>query len=243
MTCHDAEPFLLDADPSPDVQVHLAGCAECSHLREDLLTTGAMLRDHLDAPVPVDVRTGFYTLLGEAKREQAVPRPSLWLRLGLGRPRLRWALSLATVFVLGALSMLLLRPRTAPLDDAVLAQFESPSSTERLAGVYAVSAGSGRVPHRAIVDALLVTLHTDPSVNVRVAALDALTPFGDRERVRIGVLRALADDPEPLVQMAALRFVEAHQSEDARRALEALLAQPDLEPLVRSEAQTLTVSI
>ncbi|MEM6328262.1 MAG: HEAT repeat domain-containing protein [Bacteroidota bacterium] len=247
MTCSAAEPYLLDdeADLPPDVRAHFDECADCRRLRQDLRETQAMLRDHLATPAPETLRPAFAAHLEEAKRDLARDRPPASDRgavRSIGR-RVRWAAAFAVVFILGAMSMVWLQPRDGAEEPTVLAQLESDSPSERLAGVMAASMETEEAPERSLVDALLITLLTDPSVNVRVAALDALSAYGDRERVRLGVLRALAADSEPLVQMAALRFVEAHQPPEASQALGALLSQPDLEPLVRSQAEILTVSI
>ena len=247
MTCSAAEPFLLDdlADLAPEVQSHVAGCTDCQRLRDDLRETQTVLRAHLTTPPPEALRSAFAAHLEEVKRSRWT-ESSLAPDRAPARPALRFVRRgavLGAVFALGALSVVLTRPQGAARSYAVFEQLDSPSSAERLAGILTVRDEVEEVPEQAIVDALLVTLHSDPSVNVRVAALDALTPYGGRERVRVGVLRALAADSEPLVQMAALRFVEAHQPSGAPRALDVLLAQPDLEPLVRSQAETLTVSI
>jgi HEAT repeat protein len=49
------------------------------------------------------------------------------------------------------------------------------------------------------IHALLFTLNNDPSINVRVQTIEALKRWGNNERVRQGLVRAIAKQESPIV--------------------------------------------
>jgi hypothetical protein len=53
-----------------------------------------------------------------------------------------------------------------------------------------------------VTDALFKTLNSDPSVNVRLAALEAIAPYSRIGKVREGLIRSIAQQDSPLVQVA-----------------------------------------
>ncbi len=58
-----------------------------------------------------------------------------------------------------------------------------------------------------IVDALVETLNTDPSANVRLAALDGLTRFYQDTYVRKKLIASLKKQQDPLVQIALINLL------------------------------------
>ena len=239
MTCPDAEPFLLDPQLDAETQAHIDTCAECRAIRSELADSRMLLRAHMDVPAPPAMRTAFYTMLGDLQQPQTEP-VRRWSWLAAKRVHLsRLAIAFATVFALGALSMYVVQERGATNAEAhpVLAQLVDASPTMRLTGVYTIS--EGPVTEERVRDALIILIQTDPSVNVRVAALEALASSADHADVRTAVVQVLGSDTEPLVQLAALRVLEASQSAEVRQALDELLETPDLEPLVRDHVRSI----
>lgn len=85
-----------------------------------------------------------------------------------------------------------------------------------------------------VADALLSALAGDPDVNVRLAALEALAGATRLPRERARWVRAVAGQDSPLVQLSAIDLLLASEGDAARRDLESLLANPDLDPTVAS---------
>ncbi|GAB5534868.1 MAG: hypothetical protein Rubg2KO_11170 [Rubricoccaceae bacterium] len=238
MTCPDAEPFLLDPQLDAETQAHLDTCDECQAIRAELADSQSLLRAHMEAPAPPALRTAFYSMLSDL--QTAPPKPTgwrSWVSLRGARP-IRWAVAFAAVFALGALSMSLLQSQSGTGADvtAVLSQLEDASPTTRLTGVYTISEEA--VTEEQVREALITLIQSDPSVNVRVAAIEALAPSIDHADVRTAVVQVLGADSEPLVQLAALRVLEAAPSNEIRQALDELLEQPNLEPLVRDHVRS-----
>jgi anti-sigma factor RsiW len=83
------------------------------------------------------------------------------------------------------------------------------SASERLLGV----SWSHQIeqPDNEILSALLDTLMHDSNVNVRLATVDSLRKFAERQIVRRGALEALERQESPLVQVALIDFMVEQQ--------------------------------
>jgi len=112
---------------------------------------------------------------------------------------------------------------------------EQQSASQRLQGVN-FSTQVER-PDPEIATALLHALRFDSSVDVRLAALDALRRYKDDQQVRSGLLNALQDQQSPLVQIALIDlFVEMRES-DAKDRLRSIEQDSKVNPVVRQRAQ------
>ena len=87
-------------------------------------------------------------------------------------------------------------------------------------------------PNQKTLSDLLAAMQIDPSINVRLAAVEALTQHSDDSLVRSGVLSALPRERAPLVQVAMIELLAI-----AREAS----AEPVFEKLSRDEATDLNV--
>ncbi|HEX7287809.1 MAG TPA: HEAT repeat domain-containing protein [Candidatus Angelobacter sp.] len=116
----------------------------------------------------------------------------------------------------------------------VISMLQQQSASERLQGV-SISRQSGADPK--VLDALLYTLRYDSSVDVRLAALDAVTRYGSRPEVRKGLIDALEGQQSPLVQVALIdALVDIHDS-GAIQQLKKLQQDPKVDPSVRKRAE------
>jgi hypothetical protein len=115
-----------------------------------------------------------------------------------------------------------------------LSLMQQQSATERLRGV----SGSAQIdqPDNEIVRALLDTLMHDSNVNVRLAAVDALRRFNERDVVRQGTIQALTDSSFPLVQIALIDFMVETREKDAIGALRRLSEDATANEAVRGRA-------
>jgi anti-sigma factor RsiW len=88
-----------------------------------------------------------------------------------------------------------------------------------------------------VVSALLHTLRYDPSVDVRLAALDALSRHSAQPQVRQSVVDSLQEQQSPLVQVALIdQMVQWRDTQGAQR-LQTLRQNPKLNPTVRQRAE------
>jgi HEAT repeat protein len=87
-----------------------------------------------------------------------------------------------------------------------------------------------------VLAALMRTLRHDPSVDVRLAALDALSRHAGQPLVKKTVVDALQEQQSPLVQVALIDQLVEWRDVDAAPRLEKLRQTPDVNPTVRQRA-------
>jgi len=249
----------LDEKTLQEVRGHLAGCPAC---RSELETLSAVWTKlgvlPTEQPSP-GLREKFYgtleAYLAGMEGEREKPGLGRYLsglaaRLMPRRPAYQAALALALLavglgggFWLGGRrpgaenEILSLRQEVGVMrQTAALSLLRQPSSSDRLMGVS--WAGNVRQPARPTLDALLRTLDEDPSVNVRLAAVDALYLFAGQPGVKEGLVASLAGQSSPLVQVALIDLLVSVREKRALEALKTLAANEKLEPGVRKKAES-----
>jgi anti-sigma-K factor RskA len=116
-----------------------------------------------------------------------------------------------------------------------LSMLQQSSASERLQGV----SWSNREDHLdpQVQSALMRTLRYDGSVDVRLAALDALSRHAAQPQVRNGVLEALPEQQSPLVQVAMIDQLTEWRDPDAAQHLRKFEQTPNLNPAVKQRAE------
>ena len=105
------------------------------------------------------------------------------------------------------------------------------SASERLKGVsWSQKSTANDVE---IVDALIQTMKYDPNVNVRLAALDALTRDLSQPRVRQEIIRSFPAQNSPLMQAALVDVLVQMHDPESRTVLQEALKKPGLNPSVQ----------
>jgi len=180
-----------------------------------------------------------------AKQERAPARGQFdWFRSPLAG--LAWGLAMLVVGVLAGTFASRTSPRTDELAAmrteltgmrqlVVLSMLQQQSASERLQGVSFSRAEAQADPK--IIGALLHTLRYDPNVDVRLAALEALSRQSSQAQVRRGVTDALQYQQSPLVQVALIDQLVEWRDPGARDRLRELQQSADLNPAVRQRAE------
>jgi hypothetical protein len=119
---------------------------------------------------------------------------------------------------------------------SMLQQQQQGPANDRLREVLA--AAKAENPTDKILGELVSALAFDPSVNVRLRALESLYQHSDREVVRAGVLTALPREQNPLVQLEMIDFVAAAHDTSAAPVLKQIAQNEAIEASVRDAART-----
>ncbi len=106
---------------------------------------------------------------------------------------------------------------------------------ERIESIYASLETSQ--PEDLIITALIQTLNRDPNPNVRIAAIDALEKFANRQQVKYQIAQSLNQQKTPTVQLAAIDLIVKYRIKSGVTPLKKLLAQNQLNPTVREQAK------
>jgi len=247
------------------VELHIADCDECAaelaELREAWQALGTIPEEE---PSP-ELSARFYAMLEEAKAEEAevlrygarVQRAS-WEKPGgfeawlmgwwPGRPAFQFGAALVLLAV-GLGIGLALRADDGRDAEIVMMQAELRSmrqvltlalvnqtaTADRLAAVNSIR--NDREAAQPAIGALVLTLKSDPNVNVRLAAVDALSGFLNQRRVREEMNNALVTQTSPMVQVSLIEALSGAEDEQLLRTLQSIAQDEHADPVVREHAR------
>lgn len=118
----------------------------------------------------------------------------------------------------------------------ILSMLQQQSASERLQGVSYTTQEQQLDPK--IVGALLRTLHSDPSVDVRIAALNALSRSSSQQpQIRQGLIDALQPQQSPLVQVALIDQLVELKDRAAVDKIQKVREEPNVNPAVKERAE------
>jgi hypothetical protein len=221
----------LDDDARRAWQRHVAGCSACA----SLLAARRRLLDVYDGMVSVP----------EGALDVSFPVPTRRLRASLA-PASAIAAGLLLLIV-GALAGRVtvkggdgdtLRDVERRLNDLevqlAVARIDRPTAAERLK---AVAAGVALIPRDPlIIESLLDALETDPSPNVRMAAVDALHEIESTARLQVRFEALLAAQASPMLRIALIEMAADRRLVETVGALKRVAAEPG-DQAVRDRAQ------
>ena len=244
--CEDVKPLMadywtgtLDGSEALAYEAHLESCEGCraEAMRLDKLWRGLALlpREEPDSAL----RGRFYdTLRAYRQGMDAAPR---------GRWPV-WQMAAAALLVVGLAAgymlrssqrggeMAELREEVASMRQLVaLSLLQQQSASERLRGVS--WAYRAEPSNREVLDALVTAINHDTSVNVRLAAVEALYMFRDSPAARRAVVESLPRQETPLVQVALIDLAVDWKDRDAATELRALTVGDSVNDGVKQRAQ------
>ncbi len=243
----------LDQISAEAIQSHIAGCPACRQELEDLSAIWTKLGVLPEEHPSNGLRERFYGMLEEYKAEMNRERPlhhlkqffsSLFYRFRSSRPAYQMALGLIPLFIGLMLGYILFSGgQNAELYREVqdmrqmlaVSLLDQRSTTERLRGVN-LSYGLEN-PNSRTIEALLDTLNNDPSINVRLAAVDALYLFYESPSVREGIIQSLAQQNSPFLQVALVDLLVSVQERQALEAFKKLIEANQLDPKVKQKLE------
>jgi anti-sigma-K factor RskA len=250
-------PDYLQGDLAPDqrrsVDEHVEQCAEC---REEVAMWNKLALLPAEEP-SLASRERFEAMVQayrsgrEDRMESAVgsqQRGSFWeafrwLRSPVGAAAWSMALVILGVYIgvrvsgsdSNAQDLTAMHTELANMRQMVaLSMLQQQSASGRLEGVTWTQSEERLDPQ--VLAALLHTLRFDPSVDVRLAALDALSRHSAQPQVRSSVADALQGQQSPLVQVALIDQLVEWRDSHAAGHLRKLRQDPNLNPTVRERA-------
>ena len=241
----------LAAETEAAVDEHLRSCAFCRVEAMELSDTWQQLGTVPSAPADsAHLRARFTALVDAHERGRAAASPG---GLNDWRPRSSrtWlAAAAAVVLFAGGLGIGRFSAPAPAANDAdlsamrgelrelrqlvTLSLLQQQSASERLKGV--TWSQQLEEPGSDVTTALLDTLMHDPNVNVRLASIDALKRFAERQAVRQGAIEALGRQTAPLVQIALIDFVVDTKTREAATTLQQLSQDANADAAVRERA-------
>lgn len=118
---------------------------------------------------------------------------------------------------------------------ALAALLQQKSTSERIQNVLATL--DQKSPNEKVLSDLVLAMQIDPSVNVRLSAVEAVTPHAGDKIVRAGLLTALPRESAPLVQVAMIELLATIRETEATPLLERLSRDETADKDVRESAR------
>ncbi|MFK7773262.1 MAG: hypothetical protein AB8F94_14030 [Saprospiraceae bacterium] len=92
-------------------------------------------------------------------------------------------------------------------------------------------------PNDEIVDALIQSMNIDKSTNVRIAAMEALSHFGEDANVRTALCHSLTVQTNPMIQLSLIKILVNMKEKQAVEYFEKIIENESTTPEVKDEAQ------
>ena len=242
----------LQGEQKKIVERHLESCVECSEVA-GLWKQLALIPNEQPSPAGrarFDVMLQAY-LAGQgsevvtrrADKGASIWSVFQWLRTPVGA--VAWSIALVALGTYLGLQLgsaksnsqeltAMHRELTNTRQMVALSMLQQQSASQRLEGVTWTRREEQLDPQ--VLSALMHTLRYDQSVDVRLAALDALSRHAGQPQVKKTVVDALQEQQSPLMQVALIDQLVEWRDADAAPGLEKLRKLPNLNPTVRQRA-------
>ena len=126
----------------------------------------------------------------------------------------------------------------ATKDLLILSMLKRESASERIQAVdYSYDL---QKPDDEVLQALIYTLDSDRNINVRIAAADAISRFGNDENVRNALVKSLLKQQEPSLQISIIEMLTKFNERRALPALRLLVENAETSDFVRLKAEEST---
>jgi len=260
----DYQDGTLAPDESAELRTHLSSCPDCQREWAALQEITRKLEQLPAAEPSPRLREQFYAMLETHQGGANTVNPFALAKSRLdrffaallpARPALQFAFSLVLLVAgIFAGARFLGHPATPAVDEDTrreLAELRgkvddmsklvtinvltTKSTSERLQNVLATM--DLKTPDRKVLSDLVGALAMDPSVNVRLSAVEALAPHADDRLVRAGLLSALPRESAPLVQLAMIELLTSVRETDAKPVFEHLSRDEATDKNVREAAR------
>ncbi len=232
------------------VTQHLQTCDACRNQLDALSAVWQRLDRSTDVVPPESLKRDFRTMMlgyqaGLDRSDSARQRTHFSVWDWLARPALQFGAA-GCLLLVGAVVGYIVNDNTGNARDIAelhqevrglsnlltVSLLKQESASDRLTGV---SWGNKLVDHDPEVEAaLLNTMNHDRNVNVRLAALDALSHSLNSSTVRREIIGAFPEQKSPLMQMALVDILSKINDSDSHAALRQALDTPGLLPEVRA---------
>ncbi|MEN0003061.1 MAG: zf-HC2 domain-containing protein [Bacteroidota bacterium] len=244
----DSQHQELDWSTMKSIEEHIANCEACKELSKEYYTLFDDLNQFKFELPDEDLEMGFYDMLEQEKvalkNTQSISTASKLYRLN---PFLRIAAAVALIvggYTLGYFhsqqaqrqEMTLLTQEKIQLQTLVtLSLMEDKSASKRLQAVQ--YAKNMEQPTMDVLKVLIAKMSHDKRVNIRLAAVNALSQFAEKKIVKQALIKALEIEQNPNMQIEIIQLLVAIQEKQSIPIIKNLLQNHQLPDYIKEQIQ------
>lgn len=231
----------LDQPNHEAISRHLESCASCRELHAEL-SSFLTYMDTFPAPeVPHGMKEEFMKLASdiEIPRQRQTPVIPLWFKIAA-----------AVVLFFGSYwvgyrtgagkgesaTTKLASQLNEQRQQVLLASLRDYTGPQKIEAVYSISQ-SGNASDE-LIDALVYTMNSDKNVNVRLAAINALTGMMEKnERVKSELIKSLSLQQNSLLQISLIQVLTESGVKEAKDEIESITQREETDESVKAFAK------
>lgn len=237
----------LDEQTTKAVQNHLDTCVSCNELHQDMKSFLGFADSLPEIEPPVGMKTEFMQMLEAEmprKQKQIVMLPA-WLKVAA-------VIVVALITYSGGyyFGSEKGRQQVVHLEAALgqtkqqvlLASLQEYTGPQKIEAVYAVSQ-LGQTGDE-LIDVLVTTMNSDKNVNVRLAAINALSGMiSKNDRVKQALIQSLPLQENPLLQISLIQVLTESGVKEARDEIESMTRSEKTDENVKAFAKDMMKAI
>jgi hypothetical protein len=262
MGCEDIKTLIieyiegsLNDEDTLRVDEHLLSCEACQRELADMRSMLLKLDDFKLEEPSANLKRNFRSMVNSYSLGMSIRKRSWndmvssWLETWWPRRPMVQFMTTVAVLIIGLVTGLTINNRTGSkneiaslsnnvnnLNKVVMASLLNQSSAaDRISGLSKTSQLTN--VDTQFYSTLLLLLNSDPNVNVRLAAVNALTNFADNEYVRRELVIALGLQSSPLVQISLIDLLASIKETDSSSTLIRMINNPDVDTHVKERAR------
>lgn len=237
----------LDEQTTKAVQTHLEACVACSEIHRDMESFLGFTNSLPEIEPPVEMKAEFMQMLEAEmprKQKQIVMLPA-WLKVAA--VLVVALITYSSGYYLGSEKG---RQQVVQLEavlgqtrqQVLLASLQEYTGPQKIEAVYAVSQ-LGQTGD-ALIDALVTTMNSDKNVNVRLAAINALSGMiSKNDRVKQALIQSLPLQENPLLQISLIQVLTESGVKEAKKEIESVAADEKTDENVKAFAKDMMKAI
>lgn len=125
--------------------------------------------------------------------------------------------------------------------DVIRAELQDVSGPQKIQAVYSAQQISN--PGNQLLNALVQTMNTDKNVNVRLAAINALSGQLENQQVKDALIQSLTIQDNPLLQISLIQVLTESGIKEAKDKIESISNSDDTDPNVKTFARDMVKTI
>ncbi len=250
MKCENVNIYLpeyidgkLDATKAKAIQNHLDSCQACTSLHKEMQSFLSFADSMPEIETPTDMKDEFMEMADlYAKPEIRTIFIPAWLKVAavLLFAMLTYAGGYLTPK--GNNNIAHLESELIKLkQDVIRAELQDVSGPQKIQAAYSAQQISN--PGDQLINALVQTMNTDKNVNVRLAAINALSGQLDNQQVKDAMIRSLTIQENPLLQISLIQVLTESGIKEAKDKIEFLSDNEDTDPNVKTFARDMVKTI